>query len=133
MIRLTCMPVGDVVDGLAQDERAALVEQADGALLVLAGQLAEAAAEVGLDGLDQPVEGAVQRGVRTAATTTPSQTSGMSDDCRSSGRTSVAPTASSTGLIGVEQLLSALTAPRFLVSRRHVQRHVGGAVGEAPP
>ena len=37
--------------------------------------------------------------VRTTATTTPSHTSGTSDDCRSSGATSVAPTASSTGLI----------------------------------
>src|SRR5688572_1043969 len=52
--------VGDVLDRSPQDERALGVEQADGALLVLAGQRRQRPAELGLDRVDQAVERAVQ-------------------------------------------------------------------------
>src|SRR6056297_39558 len=48
--------VGHVLDGTAQDERTALVEQTHRSLLVLARQSRQPIAEFGLDRIDQPVE-----------------------------------------------------------------------------
>src|SRR4029079_8296834 len=54
--------IGDVFDGAPQRERAALVEQTNRSLLVLASQRRKRCAELALDSIDQPIERTVQRG-----------------------------------------------------------------------
>src|SRR5207342_786543 len=53
--------VGDIFHRSTQSERSTLVEQANGPLLVFTAQRRQRGAELALNGVDQPIEGAVQR------------------------------------------------------------------------
>ena len=53
--------VGHILDSAPQDERTALVEQTNGTLLALARQHWQRVTQLGLDGVDQPLQRTVQR------------------------------------------------------------------------
>ena len=111
--------VGDLLDGAAQRERAPLVEQPHGPLLVLATEVGQAAAELGLDGVDQAVERTVQRRHphRADDLAVPHQRDVARLAADRAG-TSVAPTASTTGLTGDDQRVLAHAAALLRDQRR---------------
>ena len=134
MIRLT--PIASATSSTARrsDERATLVEQAHGALLVLARQHRQAAAELGLDGVDQPVERAVQRRHAHGGDDLRRPTrAGRRSARASSGATSVAPTASTTGLRrrATSGCASITHGSRSGSASTTCDGHVRRAVGEA--